>query len=175
MVKFVGFIALVIIAVAGWFLWNSHTAAPATAPTLPQQTDNMDQQGMDSMSPTGSDSTSTSATSSSATSPATGVTVSYDGSSFSPASVTVKQGDVVTFTDSADSNMWVASDPHPSHTGYDGTSRADHCAAGYSGSTPFDQCKPGSSYSFTFDKVGSWGYHNHLNAGVKGTVNVVAQ
>jgi len=69
--------------------------------------------------------------------------------------------------------MWVASDPHPAHTGYDGTSLAQHCATG---STPsFDECSSvakGSSYSFTFNKSGSWGYHNHANHSYAGTVVV---
>lgn len=57
--------------------------------------------------------------------------------------------------------MWVASDPHPAHDNYDGTSGSQHCAAGYTGAAPFDQCSAGDSFTFTFDKAGKWGYHNH--------------
>jgi hypothetical protein len=66
--------------------------------------------------------------------------------------------------------MWVASNPHPAHTGYDGTSRQQHCPN--TANTAFDECAPGSTYSFTFNKVGTWGYHNHMNPGSQGTVIV---
>lgn len=107
----------------------------------------------------------------SATADLTSVTVTYNGSSFSPSSVTIQKGGTVNFV-SASGNMWVASDVHPSHTDYDGTSRSVHCAAGYSGPAPFDQCAPGSSYAFTFTKSGTYTYHNHMNAGATGTVIV---
>lgn len=96
-------------------------------------------------------------------------TVTYNGSSFSPSTVTIAKGGTVTFTSSSGS-MWVASNPHPSHEGYSGTTRSQHCpdVAG----TAFDQCAPGTSYSFVFQKSGSWGYHNHLNASMSGTVIV---
>lgn len=97
-------------------------------------------------------------------------TVVYDGTSFSPSEVTIKKGGTVTFT-STGANMWIASGPHPAHTGYDATVLAVHCAVGAIPS--FDQCKAGSSYSFTFDKTGTWPYHNHLNATVFGKVIVV--
>jgi plastocyanin len=71
--------------------------------------------------------------------------------------------------------MWVASDPHPIHNGYDGTTVQQHCAAGYAGPAPFDECAAGTSFTFTFDKVGTWGYHDHLDHSVMGTITVVAQ
>jgi plastocyanin len=68
--------------------------------------------------------------------------------------------------------MWVASDEHPTHTEYDGTSRTTHCAAGYTGPKPFDECVPGTSYSFTFDKAGTYEYHDHLSASHTGKITV---
>ncbi len=100
-------------------------------------------------------------------------TVTYGPNGFSPNSVTIAKGGTVTFTAAPGANqMWVASAPHPAHTGYDGTDRATHCAAGYAGPKPFDQCGSGTSYSFTFDKTGSWTYHNHGNVADHGTVVV---
>lgn len=99
----------------------------------------------------------------------TTASVTYNGSSFSPAEVTIKKGDKVTFTSTA-GNMWVASAPHPEHTGYDGTARGVHCAAGAVAS--FDQCVAGTTYTFTFDKVGTWPYHNHIKSGAYGKVIV---
>lgn len=68
--------------------------------------------------------------------------------------------------------MWVASAMHPAHTGYDDTSKDQHCADGYAGAAPFDQCGSGASYSFTFAKSGTWGYHDHRNASAHGTIIV---
>lgn len=75
---------------------------------------------------------------------------------FSPATITVKKGETVKFTNKSSSQMWVASDPHPTHTDYPG----------------FDELQMADSYSFTFDNVGTWGFHNHLNPSTKGTVVV---
>ncbi len=103
------------------------------------------------------------------------VTVTYTGQGFSPKSVTVAQGQAVTFVNQSSGQMWVASDPHPTHSGYDGTSRTTHCAPGYAGAAPFDECAQvasGGSFTFTFDKAGTWGYHNHADDAVKGTVVV---
>ena len=98
------------------------------------------------------------------------VTVTYDGTTFSPSSVNVHVGDTVTFTNTVSAPMWVASDPHPAHSGYSGTTKDQHCpdATG----TAFDQCTVGITYTFTFAKVGTWGYHNHTNRSAVGTVVV---
>lgn len=78
---------------------------------------------------------------------------------FIPAKVTVKLGDTVEWANESSKEMWVASAPHPSHTDY----------------PEFDQLKGvpgGGSYSFTFTKPGTWKYHNHLNPGNFGSVEV---
>jgi len=98
--------------------------------------------------------------------------VVYDGASYTPSSVTIKKGGTVTFT-STGPLMWVATDAHPLHDGYDGVPQAQHCAPGYTGPKPFDQCIGGERFVFTFDKIGSWGYHDHLNDEAGGTVIVV--
>ena len=66
--------------------------------------------------------------------------------------------------------MWVASDEHPTHEEYDGTSLQEHCAQGTS--DVFDQCGAGGTYSFTFEKVGEWSFHNHEQAADGGTIIV---
>lgn len=100
-----------------------------------------------------------------------GATITYDVDGFSPKVLTVKKGTEVTFVDKSGRGFWIGSDEHPAHTGYDGTSKGDHCNAdGTSGS--FDQCKTDSTYSFTFNKAGTWGYHNHISAGSNGVVIV---
>lgn len=100
-------------------------------------------------------------------------TVTYNNDSgFSPKSVSIAKGGTVTFKDEGGAPMWVASDEHPSHTEYDGTSRTAHCAAGYAGEKPFDQCGTGTTYSFTFTKAGSFQFHNHAAAQFSGMVVV---
>lgn len=103
--------------------------------------------------------------------PPMAATVTYDGTSFTPATVTIARGGAVTFVDTA-GVMWVASDPHPIHNGYDGTTQSQHCIAGYTGSAPFDQCGAGQSFTFIFTRTGSWGYHDHRNHTATGTVVV---
>lgn len=103
--------------------------------------------------------------------PAQTIAVSYSSSAgFSPKTVTVKKGDTVTFTATDGSAMWVASDVHPSHAEYDGTTRQEHCAAGAAPS--FDQCSAGTTYSFIFDKAGSFSFHNHVSSQNTGVVVV---
>ena len=103
------------------------------------------------------------------------MTVTYTDTGFSPASVTVTEGQTVTWVNQSSKQMWVASARHPDHTVYDSSTKDAHCAAGYTGAVPFDECKgdtAGASYSFTFTKAGDWKYHNHVNAADFGTVVV---
>lgn len=93
--------------------------------------------------------------------------VAYTGSGFSPSTLTVKNGDTVTFVNNSSSDMWVASNPHPIHDGYP--------TSGGCISSTFDSCSniaPGQSWSFKFDITGNWGYHNHLNPSQGGTIVV---
>ncbi len=142
-------VILIIIAAAWYFL-----AGPASSPTVE--------------TPVGTQSAT----------PETGpVTVTYTDQGFSPASLTVAEGTTVTFVNQSSEDLWFASDPHPAHTAYDGTSRSQHCAAGYAGAAPLDSCKAlkaGESFSFVFDKAGTWGFHNHSHDEMRGTVYVVA-
>lgn len=106
------------------------------------------------------------------------ITVTYTDQGFSPKSVSIAQGQTVTWVNNTSHNMWVASAKHPEHTGYDGTNREAHCAASYTGAKPFDECAqaaPGASYSFTFTKAGTWPYHDHVNATMFGSVVVTGE
>lgn len=172
----VGIIVVILLVAGGaWWYMSSGTSAPVTAP----------QQAV-----TGTSTTSTNTTGantgagspgSAGSMPMTGssapmqATVTYTDQGFSPQNVTVMQGGTVTFVNQSSHQMWIASNPHPVHTGYDGTSVSQHCAAGYSGPAPFDECtavNAGGSFSFTFNKTGSWGYHNHALHSDTGTVTV---
>jgi plastocyanin len=112
-----------------------------------------------------------------ASSAAPAATIAYTDQGFSPDSVTIAEGETVAWVNQSSENLWVASDPHPLHDGYDGTTRSEHCAAGYQGPLPFDSCtmiKPGESWSFAFTQAGTWGYHNHADDDMRGSVTVLA-
>lgn len=86
-------------------------------------------------------------------------TVTYRNGTFSPNSVTVQSGGTVTFRNEDADSLWVASVPHPVHTGLSG----------------FDALRgigQGESYNFTFTRSGTFGYHNHLSPNSRGTVIV---
>lgn len=100
-------------------------------------------------------------------------TVTYINQRFSPASLTISTGETVTFVNSSDSEMWVASAIHPTHEVYSGTSLEEHCNG--TDNEAFDACEgtpSGESWSFTFDKAGTWNYHDHLNASNTGAILV---
>jgi plastocyanin len=166
-------VVVLVVLIAGYFLWSSNASAPATTQTTTTTTTGSAADTTTAPSP-GTPSTSvdvgTNVSVQTGGAPMSAKVV-YDGHSFTPASVTIAKGGTVTFTDTAGS-MWLASDPHPVHTAYDGTSRSEHCALGYTGAKPFDECSMGSSFSFTFNKTGTFGYHDHMNASAHGTVSV---
>jgi plastocyanin len=159
-------IVVLVVIVVGGFIWWQSSQSSAPAPTT-----DVNVTDTTTPVPTATTSSSTTSTDTSGSAAAGGATISYDGKSFSPSTVTIKKGETVTWNDTS-GTMWVASAPHPAHTGYDGTSRTAHCAPGYTGAAPFDQCVLGSTYTFTFDKVGTWPYHDHMNATAFGKVVV---
>jgi plastocyanin len=87
-------------------------------------------------------------------------TVIYNGKSFSPNNFTVNRGESVRFVNQGTGGMSIASDPHPTHTNY----------------PEFDQYKTSQkgekTFVFNFEKVGTWGFHDHLNPAARGTVTV---
>ncbi len=155
-------IIIAVIIVGGGYWWWSMSAQPTA----------MVNENAASPAPVAATTTPETAVTTPAATPTT-VTVTYDGKAYSPADVTIKAGDTVMFKNTSGKNMWVASDEHPTHTEYDGTSRSTHCAAGYAGEKPFDQCKPeAADYSFTFAKAGAIEFHDHINPSAHGTVTI---
>ncbi len=152
-------VVIILVIAGGWYLYSGQTASAPVVPSIETQT---------------TVNTNTSANVSGATSSKApmSVTVKLTGSGFSPGAVTIAKGGTVTWVAEGGSPMWIGSAMHPDHVVYDGTSKTEHCASGYTGPTPFDQCSSGGNYSFTFDKVGTWMYHNHVNAKQFGSVIV---
>lgn len=85
-------------------------------------------------------------------------TITYDGSGFSPASVTVKSGDTVKVVNQSQDQIKFESNPHPTHTDNRELNQ--------------EFIDAGASKSFKVTKVGTWGYHNHLNHEQGGTIIV---
>lgn len=97
------------------------------------------------------------------------VIVTYTDTGFEPKSITINQGQAVRFVNQSSRGMWVGSDSHPTHTNYPVKAESD-CLG-----SSFDACRgipAGESWSFTFTEAGTWGYHNHTQAGHRGTVIV---
>lgn len=85
--------------------------------------------------------------------------ITYTEAGFTPATITIKQGDVVVFKNNSARGFWPASDEHPSHTIY-------------SAFDPKRVVAAGDSWSFKFDQKGTWEYHDHRAASLVGTVIV---
>jgi plastocyanin len=86
-------------------------------------------------------------------------TVTLTGNGFTPETLKIKKGDTVTFRSTEGKFFWPASDPHPTHTIY----------------PEFDPLNPiaaNKTWSFKFNRVGSWGYHDHLEPYYTGTIVV---
>lgn len=166
--KTLGIVLMVIVLlIVGYLVFAGGKPAPA-----PTETATTTETGM----PAAEDATGTiggQVTTTTTTTTTKNVTITYGPNGFSPANVTVAPGTTVTWVNNGSGRMWVASDVHPTHTEFDGTSTSQHCANGAptSGSV-FDECSAGSSFSFTFTKAGTWEYHNHAQASHQGTVTV---
>lgn len=160
-----GIVLLVIIVVGGWYAYAHRKPMPAVQTTNTVQP--MDTGTQVSSSPTN---TGTGATGQK------NVTITYTDTGFSPKSVSVPLGATVTWVNNSSQGMWVASNPHPTHTGYDGTAMSQHCQmGGPSSNSVFDECvsvPAGGSWSFVFGKTGTWGFHNHLSPNLTGSVTV---
>lgn len=158
MVKWI--IAVIVVVAGAIFLYAyNKSATPAVSPS-PTETAMVSQ----SVSPSASPSSSAISNH---------VTVTYTDSGYSPKSVIIPVGGTVTFVNNSSRQMWTASDPHPLHNGYSGTSESQHCPD--TANVAFDECKSataGQSWSFTFTKAGTWGYHNHRREEDGGTVIV---
>lgn len=74
----------------------------------------------------------------------------FDGASFSPQTLTVQSGETVTIRNTSSQVLEFDSDPHPAHT--DNTE------------LNVGVVRPGESQTFTVDRVGTYGYHDHLDS-----------
>jgi plastocyanin len=151
---------MILILVGGWWYFRQ---APVPAPAAPDMAAAPEEAGANAMD---------GAPASTSAMQATGPTVHYTATGFDPEEVTIDAGQKVTFVNDTSSRMWVASDEHPTHTGFDGSDRETHCSGAYTGPTPFDQCQSGSTYTFVFTEAGTFPFHNHAASEHTGVVTV---
>ncbi len=94
----------------------------------------------------------------SATNQSASNTITFDGSQFSPATLTVRSGSKVTIKNNSSIDLQMDSNPHPVHT--DDTDLNVGLVSG------------GQSKTFTVTQTGSFGYHNHLDPSVQGQITI---
>ena len=140
-------VTVLIVLVAGWWLLQAQKGT-STLPPLPV-TESITE------TPTSAPAESTEAGMKQAEK--NSVTISSDG--FNPKSVTIKAGEEVTWMNDDTKAHTVNSEPHPTHTIY----------------APFNtvgRLSPGEQKSLAFPDAGTYGYHDHLNPSLTGTVIV---
>lgn len=86
-------------------------------------------------------------------------TVRYTNDGFVPTQLDIQVGTMVQFVNESDTDMWVASNVHPTH---DILPTFDQ----------FGTTEKGGVYRYVFDKAGDWEYHDHINAAFEGVIRV---
>jgi len=84
------------------------------------------------------------------------LTITYDGTSFTPATVTAKAGDTIQIKNDSSNTLYFASDEHPTHLDNSELNVGD--------------IQSGASATFTISEPGTWGYHDHYNASASGEI-----
>ena len=90
------------------------------------------------------------------------IVITATDAGFTPAQVTVKSGGKVAYTNNSSKKIQIASDPHPVHTANDELTEGDFVM----------EIAPQASATVTVTKTGTWGYHDHLNPGMRAKVVV---
>lgn len=90
------------------------------------------------------------------------ITITFTVAGFSPSKVTLKNGGKITWVNKSRKEVKIGANPHPIHTGNIEVSGGDFTL----------DLTPGDQDTVVLTKVGTFGYHNHLNAGEGGTIVV---
>jgi plastocyanin len=99
--------------------------------------------------------------------------VNITSSGFNRGITEIMAGESITFVNKDTRKHWPASNVHPSHKFYPGSS-ITKCGTDEADEI-FDACRgldSGEEYSFIFTEVGSWEYHDHLNPRFSGSIVV---
>lgn len=90
------------------------------------------------------------------------VIIGYTDTGFAPTKVILKNGGKITWVNRSGREVQIGADPHPLHTGNREVS---------GGKFTLD-LKPSDQKVFSVSKVGTFGYHNHLNVSEGGMIIV---
>lgn len=82
-------------------------------------------------------------------------TITYTETGFSPSEVALKNGGRITWVNKSNREVKIGANPHPVHTGNREVSGGEFTL----------NLKPGDQKTVVVSKVGTFGYHNDLNAG----------
>jgi len=156
--------ALLILVAVGYYVFTRFRT-PVLSPELPQPP-------AFEVTTTPTTSTEPTSTTTSSAQPSE-VIIKITNKGFEPKEVEITKGTKVTWVNESSNPSWPASDVHPTHEVYPGSS-IRKCG------TPeqdkiFDACRgiaPRESWSFVFNEVGEWYYHDHLNPSFKGEIVV---
>src|SRR3990167_8374610 len=90
------------------------------------------------------------------------VTITITDSGFEPASAKVKSGVIINWVNNSSKKVQIGSDNHPTHT-----LNKELTEGGF-----VTELAVGESKTTTVTKAGTWGFHDHINPSMKGTVVV---
>lgn len=85
-------------------------------------------------------------------------TITFTNNGFSPAELSVKKGTIVTIVNDSSVQVQFSSDDHPTHRLNEGMN--------------LPVLSPGQSDSFVAEEVGEWGFHDHIDDSLTGTITV---
>lgn len=100
----------------------------------------------------------TTTTDEAAPTPSERMSITYTDNGFEPADITVKKGTVITVKNESSKNVQFSSPDHPTHR--------------ENTEMNLKTLSPGESDSYTASEPGTWGYHDHLDESMTGTVTV---
>lgn len=84
--------------------------------------------------------------------------ITFSDSGFSPAALTVKAGSTVTVKNTSSHSVQLSSNDHPTHM--------------LNPELNMNTIISGGTGNITVTKVGTWGYHDHIDSTKTGTINV---
>lgn len=93
-----------------------------------------------------------------AAAPSERMTITFKDGGFEPETITVKKGTAITVKNESSRDVKFSSADHPTHR--------------LNSEMNLDTLSPGESTSYTATKVGTWGYHDHLDSSKTGVVIV---
>ncbi|MBI2146737.1 hypothetical protein HYU22_05350 [Candidatus Woesearchaeota archaeon] len=100
-------------------------------------------------------------------------TIEITSTGFTPKTLVINAGDSITFVNKDTAPHWPASNMHPVHNTYPGSS-IDKCGTSEE-NTIFDSCRgleQGEEFTFTFNAAGTWPFHDHLRVSRIGVITV---